>query len=105
MKWLETSKSKLVKEPGGNEPHLEVFKVLFIHCNIVNNNYLQHSRVWYIFVSNKSFCQLLDISPNIYIYIFFFLKILHFPILKYGLLIKTINLEIKDKINITLVVN
>ena len=45
MKWLETSKSKLVKETGGNEPHLEVFKVLFIHCNIVNNNYLQHSRV------------------------------------------------------------
>ena len=71
MKWLETSKSKLVKETGGNEPHLEVFKVLFIHCNIVNNNYLQHSRVWYIFVPNKSFCQLLDISPNIYIYIFF----------------------------------
>ena len=70
MKWLETSKSKLVKETGGNEPHLEVFKVLFIHCNIVNNNYLQHSRVWYIFVPNKSFCQLLDISPNIYIYIF-----------------------------------
>ena len=45
MKWLETSKSKIVKqETGGNEPHLEVSKVLLIH-NIVNNNYLQHSRV------------------------------------------------------------
>ena len=72
MKWLETSKSKIVKqETGGNEPHLEVSKVLLIH-NIVNNNYLQHSRVWCMFVANKSFCQLLDISPNILIYIYIF---------------------------------
>ena len=59
-----------------------------------------------MFVANKSFCQLLDISPNILIYIYiYFKKLLHFPILKYGLLIKTINLEIEHKINITLVVN
>ena len=45
-------------------PHLEITEVILIHCNIVNNDYQQDSRVLYTFVPNKSFGQLLDISPK-----------------------------------------
>ena len=40
-----------------------------MHCNTVNNKYQQDSRVVYTFVPNKSFGQLLDISPKFF-YIF-----------------------------------
>ena len=47
-----------------NVPHLEIAEVVLVHYNIVNNNYLQNSRVMYTFVPNKSFGQLLDILPK-----------------------------------------
>ena len=31
-----------------NIPHLEITEVLLVHCNIVNNDYQQDSRVLYI---------------------------------------------------------
>ena len=41
-----------------------MIEVVLIHCNIVNcNDYQQDSRVFYTFVPNKSFGQLLDILP------------------------------------------
>ena len=40
-----------------------------MHCNIVNNDYQQDSRVLYTFVPNKSFDQLLDISPKIFLFL------------------------------------
>ena len=48
-------------------PHLEINEVILIHCNIVKNQYQQDSRVLYRLVPNKSFGQLLDISPKKYI--------------------------------------
>ena len=45
-------------------PHLENVEVVLIHCNIVNNDYQQYSRILYAFVPSKSFRQLLDISPT-----------------------------------------
>ena len=45
-------------------PHLEITEVVLVHCNIVNNDYQQDSRVLHTFVPNKSFGQLLDISPK-----------------------------------------
>ena len=39
-------------------------KLLLLHCNIINNDYHQNSKVLYTFVPNKSFGQLLDISPT-----------------------------------------
>ena len=45
-------------------PYLEITEVVLIHCNVVNNSYQQNSRALYIIVPNKSFGQLLDISPN-----------------------------------------
>ena len=44
-------------------------EVVLVHCNIVNNNYQQDSRVLYTFVPNKSFGQLLDISPKNFIFL------------------------------------
>ena len=41
---------------------LEITEVKLVLWNIVNNNFQQDSRALYIFVSNKSFGQLLDIS-------------------------------------------
>ena len=40
-----------------------------MHCNIVNNDYQQDSRVLYTIVPNKSFDQLLDISPKIFLFL------------------------------------
>ena len=40
-----------------------------MHCDIVNNDYKQDSRVLYTFVPNKSFSQLLDISPGNFIFL------------------------------------
>ena len=50
-------------------PHLEINEVILVHCNIVNNDYQQDSRVLYTFVPNKSFGQFLDISPKIFIFL------------------------------------
>ena len=47
-----------------NVSHLKVTELVWIHCNIVNNNYQQDSSALYPFVPNKSFGQLLDISPK-----------------------------------------
>ena len=70
MKLLGGTKSKITKnENGENVPQLEISKVLLIHCNIVSNDYQQHSGVLYTFVPNKSLCQLLDISPNNFIFL------------------------------------
>ena len=44
--------------------NFEISEVVLIHCNIANNNYHQDSRVFYTFVPNILFGQLLDISPK-----------------------------------------
>ena len=68
MKSLGNTKSKITKDKNGeNVPHLEITEVVLIHCNIVNNNYQQDSKVLYIFVPNKSFGQFLDTSPKNFI--------------------------------------
>ena len=68
-KLLGSTKSKITKyENGENVLHSEITEVVLIHCNIVNNNYQQDSRVLYIFVPNKSLGQLLDISPENFIF-------------------------------------
>ena len=50
-------------------PRLEITKVVLIHCNTVNYDYHQDSRVLYTVVPNKSFGQLLDISPKNFIFL------------------------------------
>ena len=82
-----SNKSKIIKDENGKDmPHLDITEVILVHYNIADNNYQQDSRVLYKFVINKSFGQLLDISPRNFV----FLQLLteNFYILKYGLLIK-----------------
>ena len=59
LRWL---KMKMVK----NFLHLEITEVVLSHCNILNNDYQHDSRVLCAFVPNKSFGQLLNISPNFF---------------------------------------
>ena len=69
MKLLRSTKSKITKDENGeNVSHSEITEVVLIHCNIVNNDYQQDSRVFYIFVLNRPFGQLLDISSKKFIF-------------------------------------
>ena len=44
MKLLESTESKITKDKNGeNVPHLETVEVVLIHCDLVNNIYLQNS--------------------------------------------------------------
>ena len=70
MKLLESTKNKIIKDKNGeNVPHLEITDVVLIHCDIVNNDYQQDSRVLYTFVPNKPFGSLLEISPTNHIFL------------------------------------
>ena len=87
MKMLESTKSKINKDKNGeNVLYLEISDAILVHCNIVNNEYQQDSRVLCVIVPNKSFGQLLNISPKT----FTFFKTFNSEIrsIKYGLLIK-----------------
>ena len=65
---LGSIKSKINKDNNGeNVHHLKLTEVVLVYCNIKESDYQQDSRVLYIFVPNKSFNQLLDISPNNFI--------------------------------------
>ena len=70
MKLLRSTKNKLTKDKNGeNVPHIEITEVILVHCNIVNNNYQQDSRVLYTFVPNKSLGSLLEISLTNHIFL------------------------------------
>ena len=48
---LRSTENKITKDKNGKDvPHLEITEVVLVHCNIVNNDYQQDSRVLYIFV-------------------------------------------------------
>ena len=102
VKLLESTKSKINRDKNGeNVLHLKVTEVVLIHCNIVNKDYQQDSRVLYIFVPNKSFGQLLDISPKIFIFLQTFDS--EFSYIEVCFTDQNSKpLEIEDKINITL---
>ena len=79
-------------------PYLEMADVVFVHCNIVNNDYQQDSRVLYTFVPNKSIGHFLDFLPKIF-------KFLKRIFNSEFLCIDSKPLEIEDKVNINLVIN
>ena len=104
-KLLGSTKSKINKDKNSESmPHLEIIEVILVHCNIVNNNYQQDSRVLYTFVPNKSFGQLLDISSKNFIFLKSFN--LEFSYIEVWFTDQNSKpLEMEDKINITLVIN
>ena len=68
MKLLGSTESKITKDKNGeNEPHLEIFELVLVHCNLVNK--IQDSRfkntiyicskqtIWYFIrnFTNKSY--------------------------------------------------
>ena len=74
-----------------------------VHCDIVNNDYQQDSRVLYIFVPNKPFGSLLEISPTHHI----FLKTFNLEYDEIKVWFTDQNcqaLEIEDRINLTMVI-
>ena len=53
MKLLRSTENKITKDKNGeNLPQPEITEVVLFHCNIVNNDYQQDSRVLYIFILN-----------------------------------------------------
>ena len=105
MNLLGSTNNKITKDENGeNVPHLEITKVVLVHCNIVNNDYQQDSKVLYTFIPNKSFGQLQEISPKYFV----FLNTFNSEFSYIEVLLTDQNskpLEIEDKINITLVIN
>ena len=66
--WKHWKKIKTRDKNGENLPLLEITEVVLVHYNTVNNHYQQDSRVFYTFVPNKLFGQLLDVSPKMSIF-------------------------------------
>ena len=65
MELIGSNKSKITKNQNGkNVPHLETNEVVLVHCNFVNDNYQQNSRVLLTFVLNKSFAKLSELRFN-----------------------------------------
>ena len=99
MKLLGSTESKISKDKNGeNVPHL-----VLIHCNRINNNYHQNYQILYIFVPNKPFGSLLEISHPNYI----FLKTFNSEFQEVKVWFTDQNsrpLEVEDKINLTLIV-
>ena len=51
MKLLGSTKNKITKDKNGeNVPLPEITEVVLVHCNMVNNDYQQDSRVLYTFI-------------------------------------------------------
>ena len=65
MKLLGSTANKITKDKNSeNVSHLEITEAVLVHCNIVNNDYQQDSRVVYTFLPNKSLSSSLEISPT-----------------------------------------
>ena len=104
MKLLGSTKNKITKDKNSeNVPHLEITEVVLVHCNIVNDDYQQDSRVLHTFVPNKPFGNLLEISPTNHI----FLKTFNSEYNEIEVWFTDQNsnpLEIEDRINLTMVI-
>ena len=54
MKLFGRAESKITKNKNGeNVPHLEVVELVLVHCNLVNNDYQQDSRILYTFIPKR----------------------------------------------------
>ena len=90
MKLFGSNENKITKDKNDEDvAHLEIKEMVLIHCNIVNDDYQTDSRIFYTFVPNKPFSNLLEVSQQI----ISFEKHLtqHFKPLKCILMIKIVN--------------
>ena len=104
MKFLGSAESKITKDKNGeNVPRLEVVELVLVHCNLVNNDYQQDSRISYAFVPSKGFGSLLEISPKNHVFLKTFNS--EFQEIKIWFTDQaSAPLELEDKINVTLII-
>ena len=70
MKLFGSTESKMTKDKKvENVPHVDIIELVLVHCNLVNNDYQQDSRILYTFIRNKSFGSLVKISPTYHIFL------------------------------------
>ena len=105
MKLLGSTRDTIDADKNSeNVPRLENVEVALVHRNLVNNSYLQASRVLFTFVPNKQYGQIISISPNSLI----FLKTMNTEFSEIEIWFTDQNnnsLEIEDNVNITLITN
>ena len=66
MKLHDSTKHRITEDTNReNVPHLEITKVILAHYNIITNDYRHDWKVLYALDLNKSFYQLLDVSPKV----------------------------------------
>ena len=63
MNLLGSTESKIIV------PHSEMVELVLVHCNLVNNDYQQDSRILHTFVPSKTFGSLLEISPSNHVFL------------------------------------
>ena len=104
MKLLRSAEKKITEDKNReNIPRLEVIALVLVHCNLVNNDYQQDSRIIYALVPNKAFGSFLEISPTNHVFLKAFDS--EFQEIKIWFTDQTIKpLEVEDKINITLII-
>ena len=65
MQLLKSTKKDVDEDKGGEDvPKLESVETVLVHCNLVNENYHQASKVLFTFVPTKLFGQLITIAPH-----------------------------------------
>ena len=105
MKLLGSTKDTTDADKNSeNVRRLENVEVGLVHCNLVNNSYQQASRVFFTFVPNKQYGQLISISPNSLI----FLKTMNTEFSEIEIWFTDQNnnsLEIEDNVDISLIIN
>ena len=105
MKLLGSTKDIIDADKNSeNVPRLENVEVVLVHCNLVNNNYQQHSRVLFTFVSNKQYGQLISISPHSLI----FLNTMNTEFSEIDIWFTDQNnnaLDIEDNVNMSFIIN
>ena len=104
MKLLGSAESKITKDKNGeNVPLLEVVELVLVHWNLVYNDYQPDSRILYVFLPNKTFGSLLEISPTNHVFLKTFNS--EFQEIKIWFTDQTsAPLELEDKINVTLII-
>ena len=81
----------------------EITEVVLVHCNFVNNDYQQDSRVLYTFALNTLFGSLLEICPKNHIFLKTFNSEFQ-PIEVWFTDQNSEPIEIEDRINLNLVI-
>ena len=66
MELLRSTEKKIDKDKNSEHvPKLEIVKVVFMHCNVFDNDYKKASKLLFTFVPNKQIEQLINISSHL----------------------------------------